>query len=424
MQLVNRPLVARSDEYVFRTYPELVVSGRVVDSKTQAPVKSFRVVPGIRSYDSWGVRSGPSHIDWERSNSYQAKDGQYSVKFDREYLAHLVRIEADGYQVATSRDIKSNEGNVNVEFALVKAKDVAATILTPDGRPAPGARLAIGLPGSQISITNGEFDGSTYAAQLQADDAGRFRFPSPNETFQLVILHPTGFASLKSAEEEMPEKITLTAWAKVEGAFRVGAKTVSGVGITAGSNSGIDSYGDGLPHIFTHYRVTTGAGGRFTFERMFPGDGWVGRDIILMVNQGAAEATSSTRVPVSFAAGETRNVEVGGTGRSVIGKLAPPAGATEKVLWQFATIDVEVELPKDVPTEVRRMLQASNPQIWATVARDGSFRLDDVAPGKYVLSVRFNEHPAGTLSDYRFDVPAIDGKRSDKPLDLGTLNLK
>jgi hypothetical protein len=88
-------------------------------------------------------------------------------------------------------------------------------------------------------------------------------------------------------------------------------------------------------------------------------------------------------------------------------------------------IDVDVELPQGLVDEVRESLRAANPHIWATVARDGSFRIDDMAPGGgYVLSVRFNEHAAGTLSNYRFEVPAIDGKRSDRPFDLGTLELK
>jgi beta-lactamase regulating signal transducer with metallopeptidase domain len=424
MQLVERPLVARKEEYVFRTYPELVVAGRVVDSKTRKPVNSFRVVPGIRSYSNPGAQSGETHVSWERGNSYQGKDGQYSVKFDREYLAHLVRIEADGYQVATSRDIKSDEGNVNVEFALVRAKDVAATVLMPDGRPAAGAQIAIGLPGSQISITNGEFDGSTYSARLVAGDDGQFRFPSQNEAFQLIVLHPTGFASLRTAEEEIPDKIKLTAWARVEGTFRVGAKAVSGVSITANVRSGVEAYGNDVPHIFTHYRVTSGVDGRFAFERMFPGDGRVGREIVLMVNQGAAEATSSTRVPVSFIAGQTTRVELGGVGRPVVGKLVPPKGITGKVLWQFAMIDVDVDLPQGLADEVRESLRAANPHIWATVTRDGSFRIDDMPPGVYVLSVRFSEHAAGTLSNYRFEVPTIDGKRSDHPFDLGTLELK
>ena len=46
MQLELQPLIARAGEYVFRTPPALVISGKVVDAETKAPIKRFRVVPG------------------------------------------------------------------------------------------------------------------------------------------------------------------------------------------------------------------------------------------------------------------------------------------------------------------------------------------------------------------------------------------
>ena len=124
----------------------LVISGKVVDSETKDPVKAFRVVPASRSYDEPDGPSRKTHINWIRSESYLAKDGLYRVQRDRGELAHLVRIEADGYRVAVSRDIKNDEGNVQVDFALVKAKDIAAAVLTPDGQPAAGAKIAIASP--------------------------------------------------------------------------------------------------------------------------------------------------------------------------------------------------------------------------------------------------------------------------------------
>ena len=49
MQLELQPLIARAEEYVFRTPPALVVSGKVIDAVTKKPIKEFRVVPGVRS---------------------------------------------------------------------------------------------------------------------------------------------------------------------------------------------------------------------------------------------------------------------------------------------------------------------------------------------------------------------------------------
>ena len=223
--------------------------------ETKKPIKSFRVVPGICGYDEPNAQSGKTHVDWVRQESYVATDGQYEVKPDQAYLAHLVRIEADGYEVAESRDIKSDEGRVRLDFQLKPADDVAATILTPAGTPAAGAKIALGIAGSQINVKNGDIDDrSTYAARYETDAAGRFSFPAQGTDFQLVITHPSGFAYLKSSEGPIPANIRLTPWARVEGMFRVGRQTVANAGIALNTNS-LHSYGPDVPNIFVHYDV-------------------------------------------------------------------------------------------------------------------------------------------------------------------------
>jgi beta-lactamase regulating signal transducer with metallopeptidase domain/protocatechuate 3,4-dioxygenase beta subunit len=432
MQLPEQPFVAREKEYVVRLPAPLVISGRVIDAKTREPVKSFRVVPGIR---------GESHMNWARGLSYLAADGQYRFQPNRGYLAHLVRIEAEGYRVAVSREIKSTEGTVQIDFELTKAEDIAATVLTPENQPAAGAKVALGIVGSQISVANGTIDdGSTYAARSDTDSAGRFRFSSPEGDYQLVITHPSGFAYLKSDEQELPGKISLTAWARVEGTFRVASKPVANVPITINTRI-IHSYGNDVPSIFTHHDVTTGADGRFVFERVFPGKARIGRRIMLTVENGATDVTSSAMVHAEFPAGKTTSIDLGGSGRPVIGKLAGPAGHKEKVLWNFALVDVQLNLPGPPPPdgiennpERRKAWQAArqayeelrteSPAFSASVARDGSFRIDDMPPGDYVLMVHFSQHRAGHLSNHRFSVPPTDARQAGQPLDLGTLALE
>ena len=110
----------------------------------------------------------------------------------------------------------------------MKGRDIAATVLTSQGGPAAKAQVALGIAGSQISIANGEFDGQTYATRGATDEAGRFSFPPQSTAFQLVILHPSGYAHIKSGGEPISEKISLTAWARVTGTFRIGDRPVSG----------------------------------------------------------------------------------------------------------------------------------------------------------------------------------------------------
>ncbi|HET6883470.1 MAG TPA: M56 family metallopeptidase, partial [Pirellulales bacterium] len=327
MQLAQQPLVARDQEYVFRLPPALVVSGNVVDAETQQPLAEFRVIPGIRSSES--------HMNWVRREQFTATDGKYSVRQTDDYFAHLVRIEADGYQPAVSRDIKSDEGSVTIDFSLKKGMNATATVLTPTGEPAAEAKVALGVAGSQIAVENGDIDeSSTYCARQNTDAAGVFKFPPQDQEFQLVITHPSGFAHVKATANTLPETIALQAWARVEGTFRIGKEPAANVPVMIMSGI-IDTYGDGVPHIYTRQEATTGKDGHFVFERVLPGRASVGRNLMLTVDDGALEATSACLVRANFPAGKTTHFDLGGNGRRVVGRLHPPPGFGGPVLWNF-----------------------------------------------------------------------------------------
>jgi hypothetical protein len=260
---------------------------------------------------------------------------------------------------------------------------------------------------------------------------------------------------VKSSETPNPETIKLTPWAKVEGVFRVGSEPAPRVTLSINSNA-IDSYGEDVPRIFTQHETTTQDDGSFVFDRVFPGEGRIGRDIVYMVNEGATEVTSSKMVPIELAAGETARIELGGDGRPVTGSLAPPEGHADEVLWNFARIHITAgrqpkspQAPADVQND-RQRYQAwwrewsgtdegkawhadykgyrkqreTSPYFNVSVDRDGNFRIDDVPPGEYALSVDMDEHAIGLLRDHPFTVPPSDVDQAREPVDLGVLTLE
>jgi protocatechuate 3,4-dioxygenase beta subunit len=451
MQLLEQSLVARDEEYVFRPPPALVIRGQVVDAKTKKPIEKFRVVPG-RLWDN-------GQTFWDINEGHDATGGQYESRRNRGELAHYVRVEADGYQAGVSRAIKSDEGDVTVDFELKPAANITATIVTRDGAPAEGAKVALGVAGSQIMLQNGDIDDSqTYATRLVSDKEGRVSFPQPEAAFQLVITHAAGFAHVKSAEAPMPDRIELTPFARVEGTFRVGPKPRPDVSLELYMNA-MQSHGQNEPNIFSRHLTTTGHGGEFLFERVFPGKGRLGRNIVYMARDGATEVTSSKRVTLELAPGETARVDLGGDGHPVVGRLEPPANFQEKVPWSFVTVRVGVDVPTlpqpPAPAEVRNDIQryqawwkewqlTAEGQRWkelndanerlrdasayftASVDRDGTFRIDDVPPGSYVLSAGFDhQHPgAGQIQNHRFSVPDGSDLPSDEAIDLGVLPLE
>ncbi|MEM1227858.1 MAG: carboxypeptidase regulatory-like domain-containing protein, partial [Planctomycetota bacterium] len=291
--------------------------------------------------------------------------------------------------------------------------------------------------------------------QLMTDNEGRFEIPGQQEAFQLVITHAKGFAHLKSSDGPVPNPIQLTPWARAEGNFRVGSELVPGVELQLFSN-GIHSYGSGVPHIYTHTRTTTDDEGGYAFDRVFPGRGRIGRHILFMVNDGATEVSSSSRVPAEFVAGRTTKLDLGGSGRTVVGKLMPPEGHQGQVLWNFALVTLEADLVKPVAPKVPESIakdkakriawwtqwqeapsgqdwsqaakqweddRAAAPYLTASVDRDGSFQLDDVPPGDYVLQVRERPQVPGTLA-MPVSVPDLqDQNVAGPPVELGPRRL-
>ncbi len=452
MQLGKQPLIARAEEFVFRPPPALVITGKVVSAETGQAIPKFTVVPGVRF----------EQPQWSRGEQFLATEGKYRFRKVHDAVAHLVRIEAEGYRAAVSRDIQSNEGSIEIDFQLERGLDLAAKVLTPEGQPAAKARVALGIAGSQINVANGRIrEDSTYCARQDTDESGQFRIPPQDAPFQLVIMHPSGYAHVHGTPEEIPAAIKLQPWARIEGTFRVGKDPAAGVPLTINSN-GLNSYGKDVPRIYTEHEVTTGKDGRFVFERVIPGSGRIGRRLLLMVDQGAVEMVSSCMTPAMFPGGETTRIDLGGIGGAVVGQLQPPR-ARAPVKWHFALVYLSAHLPDppmppappippDVAANIARReawllewrqtpagqawtawqfaveanqnRRDAQPRFTAAVKPDGTFRIDDVAEGRYALSVQFSQEGAGRLQGYFVSVPAFAGGRSDEPLDLGVLTLE
>ena len=209
-------------------------------------------------------------------------------------------------------------------------------MVTPRNLPAAGAKVTLGVPGSQISVKNGEIDDiQTYCMRETTDGTGSFHFPPQNTDFQIVITHPSGFAHIPSgADWDTKRIIHLEPWARVEGTFRVGKAPAPNAQIGIDIRR-LDSFERDKPRIFTQYQVTTGPDGRFVFDRVIPGRGRIGRNITYMVDDGALEVTSSCKIAASFPPGETVHIDLGGTGRAVVGKLQTAGGVRRQGPLEF-----------------------------------------------------------------------------------------
>jgi hypothetical protein len=426
-------MVARDEEYVFKIAGPLVISGKVVDKETGRPVPKFKAVPGLQ----WETR----YAHFLRDGAVDGRDGRYRLAANSGYEALVVRIEATGYRPVQSRLINDDEGDVTVDFALERGQDVVARVLTSTGEPAVGAAAAITPPDRSVSIAGGSLSDNVYAvAREVADNAGRIQFVQQEGQFQLTVTHPSGFACVWSEDGTLPGEIKLAAWSRFEGTFRVGAKPAAGVTLDLGvTPEPFANAPNRTPQIYADYEATTDAEGRFAFDFVLPGRGRVGRRLIRTVDEGATEVTSSKREPVTIAPGAMLQVDLGGRGRPVVGKLVPPKGQEGQIVWSFASISLDAFTPMAPPADAndpasmqRRLAWQQNveqvrdasPNFWASCDKTGAFRIDDVPPGDYVLRVDFDRQPGGRLVNYSVAVPTFEGEQSDESLDLGEVQLQ
>jgi hypothetical protein len=319
-----------------------------------------------------------------------------------------VSLAQDVPQPATPASrVKNAPGSAN-------GNSVIATVTAPDGSPAAKAQVAIGNgEAGGVEIANGEIGESD--ALYETDSAGRFQIVQPTGRYWMVVVHPSGFIRLECGLKSTFKIVRLTPWARVEGTFRVARTPRPGTEI---SLTGGTLIADSGPDIIVTDRKTTDGLGHFAFDRVIPGERWIGRQAPMVRRDvGTTQLETFCMIALHVDPGKTTHVNLGGSGRPVIGQVRMPAGSSSNAAWNFAIVEV---IPEHPP------LKKLSPYFLATVDHRGNFCIDDVIPGQYQLNFRFFDEDKDNgyyLKGYRFAVPAVIEKLSQRPVDLGVLTL-
>ena len=234
---------------------------------------------------------------------------------------------------------------------------------------------------------------------------GPFPLPTAGQSLSACDHASFGFRSHHiDTQLDRPRIIHLEPWSRVEGTFRIGKSPVANVAIGIDVARLTHSAGkDRQSSRNTRRPAVPTAGSSLSVSSRA---GRIGRSLMLMADEGAREVTSTCKIAASFPAGQTVHIDLGGTGRSVVGKLQPPEGFTGEVRWNFAIVHVQ-------PDEKGE--REDTPFITATVDRDGKFHIDDAPTGQYSLSVRFDRDDAGHLDNHHFAVPPTNDGRAANP---------
>ncbi len=411
------PLIASDREQLVTLHPKLTIAGRVTDAETGRPLPKCLIIEGVGFV-------GSDQIFWSRERATEVSGEEYTASFNEPNDAMYVRVEAMGYEPAVSRAFRPDEGRQRFDFALERAEALSGTVRLPDGKPAEGVDVVLATEADLVLLENGRFASQTTAPRTRTGPDGRFAFTAVKGQFLLIASGDAGYADATSTEYAKSDKLILQPWGRLEGELIVGRQPKPNEEV---SYALLGPPRPGAPKRLIHqYATHTDDHGRFTFERVMPGRGSVSR--VLVTNLGRFSIHSTRGGPaVDVRPGQTMRVRIGGKGRPVIGRVVLDRTPETPIDWTHNS-PVFMTRPKHENEATSDYVGAGS-----NLDKDGRFRLDDVTPGTYELTITVNARPDSQVFDPGNDlgslrmsvtVPEIPGGRSDQPLDLGSLTVK
>lgn len=443
MSIREAEMTASDEEYELVMYRPVKVSGSVVDAQSGEPVKSFKLISGI----DWG-NNNP--VYWSDRDTKTFADGKYSKVFAEPRYGYAIKIEANGYLPSVSDVFGADKEEIVIDFALKKGDGITGIVYLPDGTPAKDADVVLSTRG--ISIQDGDIVQKTEKPFCKTNPDGRFSFKPQVEEFIIVAVHEKGWGRIHRDELNDGVGLTLEPWAHIEGMVYVGAKAGSGERVSINR-----AYTDEKFRVSFHDNVVADEKGRFEFGRVMAGKLQLSRQIKISHN-----SYSNTDIEhIEIAPGEKIEVQIGGKGRSVAGKLVVPAGSEGWIDWKVGRVGIstiwDIEPPRkkypegfaalsrkeqgewtsqwyksEEMTEYRAQVEEVNKErrhYPVIMHEDGTFNADGVQAGHYEFMGYFSEPTNDEFGDgkavgkieFEFDVFEMDGGFSDEVLDLGVI---
>jgi beta-lactamase regulating signal transducer with metallopeptidase domain/uncharacterized GH25 family protein len=350
----------------------------------------------------------------------------------------------------------------------IPGEQLKGIVLSPDGKPAADAEVALSLPSGPFYLALGH--GTLAASGLRekgllvnTDVSGNFNLPVYEKAQSVVAVNEDGFAQVSLDQLKSSPQIRLQKWGRIEGTLRVGHHPGTNQLVTLGPSlprwtrmsvpvpgqtNGVQEITNSRPVVvpltydFNTFQTRTDEKGWFAFSFVPPG----GQTINRLISTGKGSWSSSQLATVEVGPGETMVTNVGGTGRTVVGKLkfeeaAPADFKNGRAILSTPTSRLMAKLWQLKTDEERKAFyeseeyQSAMEHRWscsAAVTADGSFQAEDVPPGNYELQFQENGQNAKThmftmqmfASAREVTVPKARDQNDDSAVDLGNIELK
>jgi RNA polymerase sigma factor (sigma-70 family) len=392
----NNTLVADGQEHTITLRPQLTVVGRVTDARTKQPIASFKAIP-----------------DPNRNGTAYGTNGQFELTFTEFSQPLVVRIEADGYESATSKPLDAPAAKMTCDFQLKRnmpEEAIEGLVLLPDGSAAAGVQVAL-CGEHAVEMGKARFMDRDGSATTRTDADGHFSFKAGLAARALVAVAQQGFAIVSVTPTNRSVSIQLQPWGRIEGALRLTTQPNSGQPILLSSGQSIVlSTGPGSPPeenvslSLGAYGTTTDSQGNFVFEQAPPGQ--------FNLYVAKLYVPWSHKTPVQVQPGATTVVQIGGTGAILSGRLVC-SNPGQAIDWSKRLVMPMLQTKLPYPPGLNGLARAQwyaayskseegRARIRAIsnypldVQTDGTFTIEGVPPGDYELS--------GQLSDAAVDL--------------------
>jgi hypothetical protein len=287
---------------------------------------------------------------------------------------------------------------------------VAGTVRAPDGSPLAGAEVIVPTPNSVADVYR---PASPGVAATRSGADGRFNLAVAGQPRSVVVRSDRGYRQVLWQDFARTRDVTVEPWGRIEGVLRSGKDPLPGKTVVLmrfGTGDDWDRW-----HVNHDAIARTDAAGRFTFPRVAPGDTWVGLRSQTRSPGDAARVSRTTYAGVQ--PGQTRTVQIGGSGAVVTGSIVAD-GPGGPLNFQGSLMQENYK-GMVVPSDWDGLTPQQREERWARwrdaggataaerqpfdvafdVSADGSFRVEDVPAGRYWVNVYANSPPANGLSE-------------------------
>jgi hypothetical protein len=423
-----------TDAKKFDSPPEpeaaVLIRGAVLDEAGE-PIPKVRVLAAT-PYKGTG---DPTAV-WQPHTIREFTGGRFEWAARNAYDAMKLRIEAPGYETFTTDWLIKKDGPQSLDVKLKRDPGVELTAVTPDGKPAAGAVVAIAMSNRTVRLNGKTIEGADQprpdkpSDQWRRADLGKTgadgKFTAPTErdpTAMLCIVHESGYyerpfgAYLAVAGKPLASRtITLEPWGRIEGEVHWKDK--------AGANEAVEMIvmrdAADYPAIESSVvKAPCNDEGRFVIEGAPPGQ----VQIFHTSRSGEEAPYLHAHIHPTVKAGETTRVIVGGRGRTVIGKLQ---GLPD---YKGLTVRIAPNAPRPgdqdlmaawsafAGTEVGKLYFREG----VAVNADGTFRIDSVLPDYYQVFVQRPDK--SIVHGVKLSVPAESPDAAAEPLDMGEITV-